>query len=155
MQDLHGADYDFFRRKSTCGLNSEKEFVVVFTEFGCLLKTVVLRVLLAFLAEAAVISVFDVDDFSGLIERENFPWALLNERSSLLLSEILRDLFLIQLNNWLLSHRTCCYWRPLGMDFTDAFLGNQLEIERLILGQFCDRDCRLLVANFVSVIDWC
>ena len=64
LQDLHASDDDFIRRKSACGFDCEKEFLIVFAEFGGLFKPVVLGVLFAFLAETAVFSIFNVDDFS-------------------------------------------------------------------------------------------
>lgn len=106
LEDLHRLRDDVVNLESSSRLDSEDELVVVFTNFYCLLNSEILGVLHALLAERARVNFLDVDHLSLLIEAKNFSRALVNDSSSLFLTHFLLHLFLVDLDDWLLSHDT-------------------------------------------------
>ena len=104
LQDLHGRHDDLIRRKSSSRFHSEHEFEVFLTDSDSLFDSLVLRELDAFLAEAAVVRILDVNDFSLVVETKYFSWTLFDKLSSLFLSHLLVQFFLVEFDNGLLPH---------------------------------------------------
>ena len=128
--------------------------MVVFSYFDCFFEAVLLSVLDAFLAEAAIVNVLNINNFPLIIEPEHLPRTLRHHSSSLLLCQILIDFFLVKLNDGLLSHDDCGDWTPFGMDLTNAFLGNQVELKGLVLSKLGDCDGGLFISDFIHVDYW-
>ena len=104
MKDLHGSSHNLLWSESTGRFDGEDDLEVVLVDFDGFLDAVVFCVLDAFLAEAAVVRVFNVDDLSLLVEGVDLSGTFLDEGSSLFFGEMLVDLLLIELDDRLLSH---------------------------------------------------
>ena len=104
LEDLHGSSHNLLWSQSAGGFDGEDDFEVVFIDFDGFFDAVVFCVLDAFLAEAAVVGVFNVDYLSLLVEGIYLSGTFLDEGSSLFFSEMFVDLLLVKLYHWLLSH---------------------------------------------------
>lgn len=91
-----------------------------------------LGVLDTLIAEVALVGVFDLHCLSERVVREDLSRALADE---LLLLLNIKGVYLvlIQLYDGFGPHQHRRNWRPLGVNLTDALLGNQFKIEHLIL----------------------
>lgn len=95
MENLHGTNHNLFWFKCSSRLNCEEELVVVLCDLDSFFDAKVLYILHTLLAKTTVLSVFDVNDLSLLVELVYIPWALFNQGFSLLLSQLFVENFLI------------------------------------------------------------
>ena len=104
------------------------KLVIVFRNLYCFFDAKVLGVFDTFLAQAAVVHVFDVNDLSLVVEAKHFPRTFLDECTSLVFGQLLVDLFLVELYDGLLPHDACRNWAPFCMYLSNSFLCNEVEI---------------------------
>lgn len=153
LKNLERPQYDLVRRQGTRTFDCEDEVGVVFADTDALRRQADLPSEPgALLAERALISILDLHCLLQLVDAKDFARALFDELPFLLLCESPVDDFLVDANDWLLTHGTGGDRRPLRMRLANTLLCNHGKVELLVLAEHHEPD-RVALLPILFVVD--